>query len=308
MKLPDFFIVGAPKCGTTALYDYLQQHPQIWLPQKELYYFGSDFTFRHPRPTEAYYHSLFADAPDRATCIGEASVWYLYAQNAAAEIKRFNPNAKIIALLRRPDDMLYSLHSQQLYAGNEDIADFAQALAAEPDRRKGSRLPPHIGCPYEALYYSQVPRYATQLQRYFDAFGRDNVLVVLFDDLASNPAAVYRQTLQFLGVPHHELPQFKQINPNKTVRSPLWRDLLKQRPAWLVRAAQILLPSRRLRQGIVSRLWAMNTRYTPRPPLPAHLRQQLIDQFADDINQLSALLQRDLSAWQYPPLLKAQNS
>lgn len=294
---PCFFIVGAPKCGTTAMYDYLQQHPNIWLPRKELYFFGSDFTFQHPRPTESYYLSLFADAPTTATLIGEASVWYLYSQRAATEIKAFNPNAKIIAMLRNPTDMIYSLHSQQLYAGNEDIANFEQALAAESDRQTGRRLPPHIGCPYQGLYYSQVPRYTEQLKRYFDVFGRKNVQVILFDEFVQDTAAIYHQTLQFLGLNADFYPEFKQVNPNKTVRSATWRNLLKQRPTWLIKTAKTLLPSRRLRQQLLDRLWAVNTRYTTRPTMPIHIRQHLQKMFADEVKLLANLLQKDLTHW-----------
>jgi hypothetical protein len=297
MKKPSFFIIGAPKCGTTALYDYLQQHPAIWFPRKELYFFGSDFTFKHPRPTLAYYLSLFDDAPHHATLLGEASVWYLYSQKAAAEIKAFNPDAKIIALLRRPADMLYSLHSQQLYAGNEDISNFEQALAAEADRRAGKRLPPHIGCPYEGLYYSQVPRYTEQLQRYINAFGSENVHIILFDDLISRTADVYAQTLQFLGLSADFQADFKQVNPNKVVRSVWWRNLLKQRPPWLVKTVKTLLPSRLLRERLQKKLWAINTREVPRQALSPLTKQQLNQQFADEIGQLSQLLGRDLSNW-----------
>lgn len=297
MKKPLFFIVGAPKCGTTALYDYLQQHPDIWLPRKEIYFFGSDFTFRHTRPSLDYYLSLFENAPNSAKTLGEASVWYLYSQKAAQEIKAFQPNAKIIIMLRNPTQMLYSLHSQQLYAGNENINDFGQALAAETDRQQAKRIPPLIGCPYEALYYSQVPRYTEQIKRYWNEFGKENVKIILFDELIQNTSLVYTETLQFLGINTHFLPDFKQVNPNKTVRSKLWRDLLKKRPQWLIKTAKILIPSRQWRERIQQKLWAINTKKTDRPPMNPSIKQQLDKLFAHEIEQLSILLEKDLSHW-----------
>src|SRR6266545_5937438 len=132
MRRPDFFIVGAPKCGTTALNDYLKDHPEIFISaRKELHFFGSDLVFRGPRRiTEQEYLSFFAPARHEKR-LGEASVWYLYSQQAAAEIKAFSPAARIIIMLRNPVDMMYSLHSQRLYNGRETISDFAKALATE---------------------------------------------------------------------------------------------------------------------------------------------------------------------------------
>jgi len=143
MRTPDFFIVGAPKCGTTAMSDYLRQHPEIYMPQrKEPHFFGSDLDAPYPyfiRDKEQYF-SLFAEAKDEKR-VGEASVWYLYSKRAAFEIKEFCPTASIIIMLRNPVDMIYSLHSQRLFTGNEDIPDFEEALEAEEDRKRGLRIP-----------------------------------------------------------------------------------------------------------------------------------------------------------------------
>ena len=134
MKKPNFFIVGAAKCGTTSLYRYLRQHPDVFMPeQKEPNFFGSDLSYRFPRISQARYLSCFAKAKGE-TRIGEATTIYLYSEKAAEEIKAFSPEAKIIIMLRNPVDVLYSYHSQQLYSGNEDIPDFEEALRAEVDR------------------------------------------------------------------------------------------------------------------------------------------------------------------------------
>ena len=169
MPVPSFFIVGAPKCGTTSLNDYLRQHPGIFIPErKELHHFGSDLRFfKSARPTHGEYLANFAPAqPDQIA--GEASVWYLFSQLAAQEIHDFCPAAKIIIMLRSPADMLHSLHSQYLFESNEDLADFAAALAAEEDRGQGRRLPP--GSNYrEGLLYRRVARFAEHYLRHFAA-------------------------------------------------------------------------------------------------------------------------------------------
>ena len=134
MRRPDFFIVGAPKCGTTAMIDYLKQHPEVFVPdRKELDFFGRDLVFKGHRLTEEEYLGFFsrATAEKRA---GEGSVWYLHSKTAALEIKDFSPNARIIIMLRNPLDMMYSFHSQRLYNGNEDIENFSAALDAEAER------------------------------------------------------------------------------------------------------------------------------------------------------------------------------
>ena len=135
---PDFFIAGMPRSGTTSMYTYLKQHPDIFLSiYKEPNYFckdlsQSDYNVRD----EALYHSLFVHAAGKKR-IGEGSVWYLTSTTAASEIKKFSPSAKIIVMLRNPVEMIYSLHSLYLRTGNEDTVDFEQALALQPDRMKG---------------------------------------------------------------------------------------------------------------------------------------------------------------------------
>ena len=190
-RWPDFFIVGAPKCGTTALYEYLRQHPSLFLPfHKEPLFFGDDLTRRYGRLTTDEYLALFNEA-DEGQRIGEASAWYLYSESAAREIASVSPSASIIAMVRQPVDMMYAQHSQLLFNRQEEIEDFGSALAAEPARRRGERLPPGPLRP-ETLRYRETSRYADQLQRYFDVFGRERVHVIVFDDFrdaTSDPCA-----------------------------------------------------------------------------------------------------------------------
>ena len=139
MRKPDFFIVGAPKCGTTALCDYLNQHPQVYVSaNKEPFYFGSDLP-GHLDWTQQNYLALFEPAGER-TC-GEASVWYLYSKSAAQEIRTFNPEARIIIMLRNPVEMAYAMHNQGLYNLTEDIEDFDEAVKATERRSQGLDIP-----------------------------------------------------------------------------------------------------------------------------------------------------------------------
>ena len=131
-KKPDVFIVGAPKCGTSAMDQYLAAHPEIYMAKKEMHAFGSDLRFGpqfYRRDQEAYLAEFATRNGERRA--GEASVWYLFSTQAAAEIHAFNPEARIIIMLREPAEMLYSLYYQFRFDGNEHLPTFEEALAAE---------------------------------------------------------------------------------------------------------------------------------------------------------------------------------
>jgi hypothetical protein len=295
VRKPDFFIVGAPKCGTTAMQDYLSQHPEIFMPrEKELHFFGSDLRFSHKRMDEKEYLGYFRNAMSEKR-VGEASVWYLYSKLAAGEIKEFNPSSKIIIMLRNPVDVLYSLHSRFLYDGNEDIVDFREALQAEQDRKRGLRIPKTVMV-VDTLYYKDTIRYTEQVRRYFDVFGRENVLIIIFEDFKNKTYEVYKETLSFLGVNQHFQPLFRIVNPNKRIRSEFLRNLLINPPQKLQSLAKILLPSG-LRQTLVETLWTFSTVYEPRTAIDPKLRNRLREEFASDVKSLSILLGRDLVNW-----------
>ncbi len=294
MRKPDFFIVGAPKCGTTAMTQYLRQHPDIYMPRKkELHFFGSDLESAwFTRDEDAYLGWFTAVAAEKR--VGEASVWYLYSQKAAVEIHAFAPHAQIIIMLRNPVDMLYSQHSQFLYNGNEDIPDFMAALAAEPDRKQGRRIPPQAHL-VEGLFYRETARYTEQVKRYFDTFGRENVHIIIFDDFKADTAQVYRETLRFLGVDDTFFPELTVVNPGKTVRSRRMENVLRNLPLPVLRLSRLVPAS--LRRSLFAGLKRANMRVQPRPPLNPADRRRLQDEFAPEIEALSALLGRDLTHW-----------
>jgi len=295
-RLPNLFVLGAPKCGTTAFCNYLRQHPDIYVPPKELHYFGSDLTFRNkPRPTEDIFAERYSGAHDEAYR-ADCAIWYLFSRSAAGEIATASPEAKCIALLRKPSQMLYSLHSEFLYQGDEDITDFATALAAEEDRRRGLRIPATCDIPW-ALQYRQVARYAEQLSRYYEQFPKSQVHVVLYDDLVADTPGVYAAALRFLGLDESFRAELDVVNPNKIVRSPGVRQFLRSPPAPLRSIGRTLVRNQRTRSVIGNRLLEMNTVAAPRPPLDPTIGRMLDVAYADDVERLSRLLDRDLTAW-----------
>lgn len=296
MKKPGFFIVGAPKCGTTAIYEYLRERPDVFMPRKELYFFGRDLSYRSPRPDLDYYLSLFKDAkPDQIS--GEASVWYLFSGTAAEEIRAFNEEARIVIMLRDPVEMLHSLHFQQLTNGNEEIRDFREALEAEKERREGRRIPPSIGCPIEGLQYRAVGRYKEQVERYLNHFPEDRVRILFYEELAKDPAGAYQEVLELLGLPFEEEKEFRRVNTPHEYRFRGLRDLLKRRPNWLVKGGKLLLPRRSWRDRFLEWTESLNTRQVQRPEPDEVTRHMLREELREDVRSLGSLLGMDLETY-----------
>lgn len=305
MKFPNFFIVGAPKSATTAMHQYLSHHPDVYLAHaKELHFFGTDLEFLPParnfssRPRSNVefqrYLDFFSSASD-VKVVGEASVWYLYSRRAATEIREFLGEVNVLIMLRNPVDLLYSMHSQFLWEGNECIESFEEALAAEDDRRQGRRLPKTVHFP-QGLLYTETVRFYDQVARYLDVFGSDRVLVLLYEDFVRDPSAAFRSVLSFLSVSEMSLPDFDKVNPNKVVRSKILRDLLIRPPSWVLTLGKTLLP-RFVRSQAIHYLRQANTRYASRAPLRPETRARLLEEVRPEIERLQALLNRDLSLW-----------
>jgi hypothetical protein len=300
-RKPDFFIVGAPKCGTTAMDHYLAVHPDVFMARKEMHFFGSDLRFgpQFYRRDPTAYLAEFNTANGRRRA-GEASVWYLFSERAAAEIKAFNPDARIIIMLRNPVEMLHSLYYQFRFDGNEHLPAFAEAIAAENDRRAGRRLGrQHYFA--QGLVYRDDARFTRQVERYFRVFGRDRVQVIIYDDFAADTDAVYRRTLEFLDLAPLPIKNGATvINGNKHVKHPalhaflndpsVRRALLAVRP-WLPQPVFAALGKTE------ARLRKLNTVPAARQPLAPELRRRLDEEFAPEVERLSALLGRDLTGW-----------
>ncbi|CAN5604668.1 hypothetical protein BH23CHL7_BH23CHL7_12320 [soil metagenome] len=302
MRRPNLFIIGAAKSGTTSVYEWLKAHPEVYMsPAKEPRYFAPDLYAGHPHDLqygidEARYLALFAGTTDEQR-IGEASPRYIYSHDAPRLIHEFEPRARIVALVRNPVEMIYSLHNQLVSEGVEEITDFEAALAAEDDRRAGRRMVPPMTSPKMRLYRDQG-RFGEQLARWLSIFERDQVQVIVFEDLANEPAETYRQLLEFLDIDAAFKPaSFAAQNLSWTPRSQRLRRLTQAGPAkWLAYRA---LPSI-LGEGAARRL-ARAFRYSPiyrkarpRSALTAELRRQLETEFEPDVQRLGEIIGRDL--------------
>ena len=221
---PDFFIVGQPKAGTSALFSFLKQHPDVGMcATKEPQFFCHDiqsqfFKLNGQERSLKNYLNLYAHC-EGAKATGEASTAYLYSRVAANEIQKFNPEAKVIALFREPVEFLrtYHLQMQRTSVPIEDESDFLRALELESRRKMGLDIP--IDClDLQFLYYSERVRYAEQWQRFISAFPAENLKLILYDDFKLNNRAVYLDVLDFLELKRADEPEFKIINPKVKVR------------------------------------------------------------------------------------------
>lgn len=296
---PDFFIVGAPKCGTTALYEYLRPHPSIFMPEiKEPHFFAKDLG-TYPRiKTLAEYHALFAGATADHLRVGEASVYYLRSSVAIPAIREFNPEARILAMFRNPVDMVYSLHSQLLHVAEETVADFETAWRLQEPRSRGLELPPAIRSPL-LVQYAQIGQFGTQARRLLSCFPREQVKLILYDDFAASPQRVYDEVMGFLGIPHDQRTEFPRINENKGARLP-WLRRLYRKPPPVLREAVRSLKRAVGGEGISTakkKFVALNTVRERRRPLPPELRAELVATFHGEVTLLGQLMGRDLRHW-----------
>ncbi|MCY7408740.1 MAG: sulfotransferase [Chitinophagales bacterium] len=295
---PNFFVVGAPKSGTTSLYIYLSQHPQVFLPRKkELNYFCFDLHFNYPLLSYQQFMSYYEEVKNE-TAIGEISVWNLFSKDAAQKIFDFNPESKIIIMLRNPVEMMYVLHSNHLYSGNENINDFGEALNEEEIRKRGELIPNNIRCPYEGLQYREVAKYSKQVLQYFKIFGRENVKVILFDDFIGETERSFKEILLFLKVDENFLPELKPYNVSKTTRSKFLKQLITNPPSFIKRIGKIFFPHQtKRRDWLMIKLWKLNSKKLERRKMDERLREKLILEFTPEINELQKVIEKDLSHW-----------
>jgi Sulfotransferase family len=297
LSMPNFFIIGAPSCGTTSLHAYLRQHPQVFMsPAKEPHFFSfAEKEFESvPLKSGTYqqavvrqwqeYQALFQGVRTE-TAIGEASASYIYSPGSARRIHQYNPQAKIIAILRDPTERAYSNYIRCVRDGHEPLADFAQALSQESIRIEHNWSP--------KWFYKLKGFYHQQLNEYFHVFSREQMLLCLHEDLSQMPETLMQTIFEFLGVDPMFVPDMstrknQSVVPKNTylqsfldTRNPL-KSMLKR-----------VIPQDMYRQT-ASQLRHANL---VKPQLPPQIRQQLVSDYREDILRLQDLMGRDLSAW-----------
>lgn len=299
MPLPNFVVIGAAKAGTTSLYHYLNQHPQVYMGSRKepnFFAFGEaplpewqgpsfDLLRKYIVMTMDDYLMLFADVKNELA-IGEASVTN-FQPRACERIQHYLPNAKLIAIIRQPADRIYSFYSFLLSRGHEPLNSFAKALKMEKTGHRDHWMP--------WLRYVEEGFYYTRIKNFYNHFPREQIRIYLYDDWQREPLTILRDIFRFIGVDDHFIPNTSvRHNISRLPRSPRLLRFLRNPNHPLKNALKPLVPFP-IRQRLVRTLRTVNL--TKPPPLDPHLRRQLTERYRDDIRRLETLIERDLSAW-----------
>jgi hypothetical protein len=297
---PGFFIVGAPRCGTTAVSKALARNPAISFSKPKEPHF-----FLEPRPglsteelRQQYLSRYHRELGSGHQAIGDGSVSYLYEPDAIRRVLQFDPRAKFIVLVRNPVEMMRSYHSRMLFQLDEDEVDLARAWELQESRAAGRNLPKRCREPM-LLQYGFLGRLGMHVERLFEVAGRERCHVIVHDDFVQDPRAVYLQTLAFIGVADDGQVKFKRTRETSGFKSTWLQQFVMNPPPWTFRLLAIS-NSRMLARlkGLRKRIKKFNSRDTrPRQILTEETREMLRQYFADDIARLSTLLGRDFSHW-----------
>ncbi len=302
MTLPNFLVIGAGNAGTTSLYHYLDQHPEVYMsPVKEPKFFalegdlpdyrgpGDQWVLTRSPANRAVidldgYEALFRGVRGEKA-VGEASPVYLCDAGTPGRIKRYVPDAKLVAILRDPAERAYSAYMHQVRDGRETLG-FAEALDAEEWRIRKNWGP--------GWRYTSEGFYHRNLSRYYELFGHGQIWVCLYEDLKEDPAGLMGSIFRFLGVDDSFVPDTsRRHNPSGVPKSRLLVYMLK-RPNPLRAALKPLLP-KRLRRLLSEGL--QNRNLSKAPPLDPEVRRRLIETYREDVLKLEDLIGRDLSGW-----------
>jgi hypothetical protein len=292
---PNLFIVGAPKCGTTAWYEYLRGHPDVFFPaMKEPHHFLHDFP-GYPQVTDRdEYLALFADGGDHAI-VGEASPHYLYSETAAERLFGFNPDARILIFVRDHADYLQSLFNQYLYNGMECLRDFRVAWTLSGERHSGN-IPAHFTEP-AMLDYRKAATFFPQVERYFDLFPAERVRVFHMRDWVGNPRRTYVEILTLLGLEDDGRTNFPRVNEAHHHRFNAVMKLVQDPPNPLKRLVEAgRRMSGREGLGLGKFLYRLNRRPGRIVEIDAAMRGEIEAYYVEDAKRLQPRLWRPAEA------------
>lgn len=291
-KIPEYFLLGAPKCGTTALASYLSDHPMIYVSiPKETHYFCKDLKAGQlpVKSDEEYVNTFFPGlAESHVLAAIDCSVWNMYSQVAVEEILRFCPNAKFLVMLRNPVKMAWSWFSQLTFQGLEDQNNFMSAWDLQADRRLGKQIPKDIWCDNKMLLYKDVCSLGSQMYKVLNIIDRERIHIELQDDLLQDSRRVYLRVLDFMGIPDDGRNSFLKTNAGRKLSNTVLYSILRSS---IVKKSAIT----------IKQIFNLKTLGFGRPDLHMtnELKTFLTCQFEEEIAIIENLLRRDLRHWRF---------
>lgn len=287
--LPNLFILGAPKCGTTALAKWLGHHLEIHEPEaKEPHHFSTEYCLT---PVRAKYEHLYRGwSPDTLWAF-DASVWQLFSPSAVPNILRVRPDAHFIVMVRNPLQMIPSMHRQQVFNGNELEPALEKALALNDRRASGEGLNVLNGYPPDHLAYYHSCGLGWQVERLISRVDLKRLHVILHDDLTHSPENVLTGVYEFLGLAPQLPDSFQRINAAKVRRSPRLDRVAKSLGDWKHRHGVSV------KLGLLSWIRRVNRRHDSIQPLQSNVQAAIRERMTDDVKRLGICLGRDLAHW-----------
>jgi hypothetical protein len=303
MRKVNLFIVGAPKCGTTSLYAYLENHQGVCAPDfKEMRFFCDDLNIDRIDSLDAY-HAAFSSAEMSAQYLLDASPVYLSSGVAVKNIHDYNPAAKLIVMLRHPADLFFSMHGQAVYGFTEEIDGPEKAWRMQAERADGVALPRGCKDPFN-LQYKDRCALGSQLERMFSIFSREQMLVVSLDELKKDPKALYEKVLAFLGLESDGRTDFPKENSSQRHRIQwVGRILMMKRKNFLKLTSDSLKTGSVTKQIILqvcrktgSTLREWNTIPYKRPSPRPEFVQELVEFFQPEVDKVKKLTGLELKS------------
>jgi len=286
---PNFFIIGAPKCGTTSLSVYLSEHQEIVMSHpKEPHYFSTDI--ENGRITnQSKYLACFAQ-DKTPIAIGEASTLYLYSKDAIQNILEFNPNAKFIVMLRKPIDIVLSFHQVAMNYFGETETNLETAWDLQIVRQNGKQIPTGCSDP-QLLLYGEIAKLGEQVKRLIDQVKPDQIKFIYFDEFVKRTNKVYCSVLEFLKVNKNHTPKFENHNPTRPIKFNKLTKIVNQ-AVGLKKKVGI-----KKQFGVAQKIHSVNIKGGLPKKISRTLKTKMNVYFEKDIQLLSNLMNKNLSDW-----------
>lgn len=296
-RVPNLFLAGAPKCGTTALSHFLAGHPDLFMSEqagyKEPGFYADDekelFGMRPVKDRRAY-SDIFSQAPRNAVWLGEASIIYLASSVAIPSILEDNSDARFIVAVRNPAAIARGLHNQRVREGSENILDFDEAWRLQGERLEGRHLPSNALCP-SAFHYGRLASIGAQIQRMLDRVPREQVHFVVHEDLLADPLGVYKELLGFLQLEYDGRTDFEEKNAGEQIRS---RSYVKALYGLNRLRRALKVPG--LGTGLYRKMYRLGLK-SGKADVDLGFEQELRRYFRSDVLLMQEILQRDFSHW-----------